>query len=109
MGLAQEYQQSPRDLCPDMRNSFDHRTAKLRRKLSHLVLNCQTKVREFILDSGASLHMMSKDALTLGERETIRKLGELTIIMTANGMARSMAEATVYGNDSDVFVTVMLL
>ena len=29
--------------------------------------------------------------------------------MTANGKAESTEEATVYGNDFDVFVTVMLL
>ena len=58
------------------------------------------------MDSGASLHMMSKNALAC---ETIRKSKEPTVIMAANGKAKSTEEATVQVSDVDVFITVMLL
>ena len=61
------------------------------------------------MNGGASLHMMSKNALTSGERENTRKEKETAVIMTANGKAATTEEATVYVDDVDVFVTVMLL
>ena len=51
------------------------------------------------MDSGASLHMMSKNELTSVEKETIRESKVPTVIMTANGMGESTNEATVYVND----------
>ena len=65
--------------------------------------------REFIVDSGASLHLMSKCELTSGETDTIRRSKEPTLITTANGKAESTEEVTVHVNDMDVSVTVMLL
>ena len=44
-----------------------------------------------------------------GEKDTIRRWKETTGITTANGKAGSTEEATVYVNDLDVFVTMMLL
>ena len=65
--------------------------------------------REFNVDSGASLQMMSKNELTSGEKETIRRSKEPTVITTARGAAESTEEATVYVNNLDVFVTMMHL
>ena len=59
--------------------------------------------------SGASLHMMSKNELTSGEKDTIRRSNEPTAITTASGKAESTEEATVHVNDLNVFVTMMLL
>ena len=47
-----------------------------------------------IVDSGASLHMMSTSDLTPEEKETIRQSKDLSIIMTANGAIHKTAEAT---------------
>ena len=52
--------------------------------------------------------MMRKNELTSGEKDT-RRSKETTAITTANGKAESTEEATVYINDLDVFVTMMLL
>ena len=60
------------------------------------VVTSRLEGREFIVDSGASLHMTSKSELTSGEKETIRRSKEPTVI------SRRF-------NDLDVFVTMMLL
>ena len=66
--------------------------------------------REFIVESGASLHMMSKTDLTSGEKDTIRRSKKPTVITTASGSRQSRRKkATVYVNDLDVFVTMRLL
>ena len=61
------------------------------------------------MNSGASLHMLSKNELICGEKDTIRRSKEPTVITTANGKADSTEEATVYVNDLDVFVTIVLM
>ena len=48
---------------------------------------CKLGKREFSVDSGASLHMMSKSELTPEERETIRKSKDPSDIVTTNGAA----------------------
>ena len=53
--------------------------------------------------------MMSKNEFTSGEKETIRRLQEPTVITTTSGKAESAEEATVYVNDYVVFLTMMLL
>ena len=53
--------------------------------------------------------MMSKRTPTPGEKQTVRKSGDIAVIMTANGMSGSTQEAAVYINDLVVYVTVMLL
>ena len=72
--------------------------------------DCEHKDGEFYVDSGASRHMMSKnDELTSGENDTIERSKEPTVNTTANGKAESTEEATVYVNDLNVFVVMMLL
>ena len=64
------------------------------------------------MDSGASenqLLISPHDELTSGEKDTIRRSKEPAVITTAVGKAESTEEATVYANDLDVFVTMMLL
>ena len=61
------------------------------------------------MDGGASLRMMSKSDLTSGEKDTIRRSKEPTVITTAGGKAESTAETTVYVNEMDVWVTTMIL
>ena len=58
--------------------------------------------------SGA-FHLMSKNELTFGEKDTIRRSKQPTVNKTANGKAESTEEATLYVNDLDIFVTMMLL
>ena len=53
--------------------------------------------------------MMSQSELTSGENDTIRRSEKPTVITTAIGKADSTEEATVYFDDLDVFVTMMVL
>ena len=52
---------------------------------------------------------MSKNELTSGEKDAIRRSREPTVITTTSGKAESTQEATVYVNDLDVFAAIMLL
>ena len=61
------------------------------------------------MDSGESLHIMIKNELTSGEKDTIRRSKEPTAITTGSGKAESTEEATVCVNVLDVFVTMMLV
>ena len=65
--------------------------------------------REFVVDSGASMHMVSKRDLDSAELETMRTSRSPTTVMTANGEVQTRDEATVYVKELDLFVTVMLL
>ena len=75
-------------------NSSDHPTTE--EKVAASRSDCEHEEHEIIVNSGASLHMMSKNELTSGEKDTFR-------------VSESTEDATVYVNDLDVFVTIMLL
>ena len=61
--------------------------------------------REFVVDSGASMHMVSKKDFHSAELETVKVSKNQTTLMTANGEV----ESTVHVRELDFFVTVMLL
>ena len=65
--------------------------------------------RDFVVDSGASMHMVSRKDLDKAELETVRIPTNPTMAMTANGEVLTKEEATVYVKELDLFVTVMLL
>ena len=65
--------------------------------------------REFVVDSGASVHMVSKRDLNSSVLETMRTSRSPTTVMTANGEVQTREEATVFVKELDLFVTVMLL
>ena len=65
--------------------------------------------REFVEDSGTSMHMVSRKDLNSAELETISTSRSPTTVMTANGVVQTREEATVYVKELDLFVTVMLL
>ena len=65
--------------------------------------------REFVVDSGASMHMLSGKDLNSAELETARVSKSPTTVVTANGEVQTNEEATVYVKDLDLFVTVKLL
>ena len=62
--------------------------------------------REFVVDFGDSMHVVSKTDLNSAELETMRSP---TTVMTANGEVQTKVEATVHVKELDLFVTVMLL
>ena len=59
-----------------------------------------------MVDSRASMHMVSKKDLNSAELETTRTSRNPTTLMTANGEVQTREEAT---EELDLFVTVMLL
>ena len=65
--------------------------------------------REFVVDSGASSHMVSKKDLNSSELETMRTSRSPSTVMTANGEVQTREEATVYVKQVDLFVKVMFL
>ena len=65
--------------------------------------------REFVVDSGASMHTVTKKDRNSPELETVRISRSLTMVMTANGEVQTREEATIYVKELDLFVTVMLL
>ena len=65
--------------------------------------------REFVVDSGVSVHMVSEKDLNSAELETVRTSWSPTTVMKANGEVQTREEATVYVKQLDSFVIVMLL
>ena len=72
-------------------------------------VNKKLEEKEFVVDSGANMHMVSKNDLNSAELENKRISRNPTTVMTANGEVQTRDEATVYVNELDLFVTVMLL
>ena len=61
-----------------------------------LASNLKLEEREFVVDSGASMHMISKKDLSDAEMDILTKSCSLTIVITANGEVQTHEEATVY-------------
>ena len=57
--------------------------------------------REFVVDSGASMHMISKKELNSAEMDTLTTSCSPTIVITANGEVQTHEEATVYVKELD--------
>ena len=67
------------------------------------------EVREFVVDSGASMHMISKKDLNSDELETVTTSISPTTVITANGDVQTNEETTVYVRELDIFLTMKLL
>ena len=65
--------------------------------------------REFVVDSGASMHMISKKDLNDAEMDTLTKSCSPTIVITAIGEVQTHEEATVYVKELDIFLTMKVL
>ena len=71
--------------------------------------NLKPEEREFVVDSGASMHMISKKELNSAEVDTLTTLKSPTTVITANGEVQTHEEATVYVKELDVFLTMEVL
>ena len=71
--------------------------------------NLKPEEREFVVDSGASMHMISKKDLSDAEKDTLTKSCSPTIVITANGEVQMHEEATVYVKELDIFLTMKVL
>ena len=65
--------------------------------------------REFVVDSRASMHMISKKDLSNAEMVTLTKSCSPTIVITANGEVQTHEEAIVYVKELDIFLTIKVL
>ena len=65
--------------------------------------------REFVVDSGASMHMISKKDFIDAEMDTLTKSCSPTTVITANGEEQTHEEATVYVKELDIFLTMKVL
>ena len=61
------------------------------------------------MDSGASMHMISKKDLSEAEMDTLTKSCSPTIVITANGEVQTQEEAIVYVKELDMFLTMKVL
>ena len=60
--------------------------------------------REFVVDSGASMHMISKKDLNSAELETVTTSRSPMTVITANVEVQTHEEATVYVKELDIFL-----
>ena len=65
--------------------------------------------REVVVDSGASMHMISKKDLNDAEMDTLTKSCSPTIVITASGEVQTHEEATVYVKELEIFLTMKVL
>ena len=65
--------------------------------------------REFVVDSGASMHMISKKDLSNAEMDTLTKSCSPTRVITANGEVQTHEEAIVFVKELDIFLTMKVL
>ena len=75
----------------------------------HLASSLKPEEREFVVDSGASMHMISKKDLSEAEMDTLTKSCSPTIVITANGEVQTQEEAIVYVKELDMFLTMKVL
>ena len=59
--------------------------------------------REFVVDSGASVHTISKKDLSDADMDTLTKSCSPTIVITANGEVQTHEESTVYVKELDIY------
>ena len=71
--------------------------------------NLKLEEREFVVDSSASMHMISKKDLSDPEVDTLTKSCSPTIVINANGEVQTHEEATVYVKELDIFLTMKVL
>ena len=65
--------------------------------------------REFVVDSGASMHMISRKDLSKAEMDTLTKSCSPTKVITANGEVQTHEEAILYVKEFDIFLTMKVL
>ena len=65
--------------------------------------------REFVVDSGASMHMISRKDFSDAEMDTLTKSCSPTIVITASGEVQTHEEATVYVQELEKFLTMKVL
>ena len=79
-------------------------------KLSiHFCADGETIEREFVVDSGASMQMISKKNLSDAEVDTLTNSCSPSTVITAKREVQTHKEATVYVKELDIFLTMNVL
>ena len=65
--------------------------------------------KEFVVDSGASMHMLSRKDLNSAELETARVSESQRHLLQLTAKRKTKEEATVYVKELDLFVTINIL
>ena len=69
----------------------------------------QPEEREFVVDSRASMHMISKKKLNSADLVTLTTSRSPATVITENGEVQTHEEATVYVKEFDIFLTMKVL
>ena len=80
-----------------------------KKKRCLLASTLKPEEREFVVDSGASMHMINKKDFSNAEMDTFTKWCSPTIVITANGEVQTHEEAIVYVKELDIFLTMKVL
>ena len=75
--------------------------------IHHVKIKLEEK--EIVVESGASMHMISKNDLNSAELETVTTSRSPMTVITANGEVQTNEEATVYVSELEKFLTMKLL
>ena len=65
--------------------------------------------REFVVDSGASMHMMSKQEIRSDDMEIFRRSRNATVVLTTNREVHTCEETQVFVHVLNLFVSVQFL
>ena len=87
----------------------EQHSSRLRKIGACLHQRLKPEEREFVVDSGASMHMISKKDLSEAEMDTLTKSCSPTIVITANGEVQTQEEAFVYVKELGIFLTMKVL
>ena len=87
-----------------LRFTFLLKSGQRWRPLQHLQRN-----EQFVVDSGASMHMLSKKDWSPDKMETLLRSRNPTTVVTANGEVQTNEEAQEYVHDVDLFLKVQIL
>ena len=96
--------------CVKIKVSMKEQHSSHLRKIGYLPASTlKPEEREFVVDSGASMHMISQKDLSNAEMDTLTKSCSPTIVITANGEVQTQEETIVYVKELDIFSTMKVL
>ena len=101
MKRLKDYSDAPEARHGTLPKTYTHSKRKTR---LHSTFPQEPEEREFVVDPGASMHMVSRKDLNSAELETMRIPKNPTTVMTANGEVQTREEATVYVRELECFL-----
>ena len=95
--------------CSNWRSMKEQHSSHLSENRRLPASTLKPEEREFVVDSGASMHMISKKDLSDAEMVTLTKSCSPTIVITANGEVQTHEEAIVYVTELGIILTMKVL